>query len=153
MIDEKKFESLEKLFNELLETIGSTNMTCEEIETETELFRSEFQRLKKGGWVPVSERLPEEKQYYFVTYEVPGLPNYYTTETYLGSLSDGTKKWEIEEEHSNYKVIAWMERPKPYIPPEETQLCTNNECTYNADGNLECPAWNGCGGYQSDGAE
>lgn len=151
MIDEKKFESLEKLFNELLETVGCTNMTCEEIETETEWLRSEFQRLK-GGWIPVSEPPKEENKYYLITYKVPGLPDYYIKTNYFTSLSDSTKIWEIEEQRT-VKVVAWMPLPEPYIPPEETQVCTNKECTYNADQaeNINCPAWNGCGGYQPEG--
>lgn len=48
-------------------------------------------------------------------------------------------------------VNAWMPLPESYETPEEPQLCTNGECSYNANGDSKCPAWNGCGGFEKKG--
>lgn len=52
---------------------------------------------QKQGWIPVSERLPEEEGLYLV----------YTKEQPYVCLFDG-REWYIDE------VIAWMPLPKPY---------------------------------------
>ena len=59
-----------------------------------------------GGWIPVSERLPEEPNYYEVTIEYD---NKQRTETSYYSTKEG--RWGT---YTNY-VTAWRERlPEPY---------------------------------------
>ena len=59
-----------------------------------------------GGWIPVSERLPEEPNYYEVTIEYD---NKQRTETSYYSTKEG--RWST---YTNY-VTAWRERlTEPY---------------------------------------
>ena len=59
-----------------------------------------------GGWIPVSERLPEEPNYYEVTIEYD---NKQRTETSYYSIKEG--RWST---YTNY-VTAWRERlTEPY---------------------------------------
>lgn len=62
-------------------------------------------------WIPCSERLPEEKGKYLVTYH----PCYWgnvQTDIMVGIDSfRGKTTW---AKHENQKVIAWMPLPKPY---------------------------------------
>ena len=71
----------------------------------------------KGGWIPCSERLPEEvNRHYLITYRevIQGEFYYFTKIDYLSTLPDGTKSWELEEAKPYVKVTAWQKVPKPY---------------------------------------
>lgn len=102
-----------------------------------------------NGWIPCSERLPEENKNVYITFI--GRLSLKPTCSELAHLFHGKWYWQGNRNEVAVKVIAWKEHefPEPYIPPEETQVCTNKECFYNAEEtNIECPAWNGCGRYQ-----
>lgn len=65
------------------------------------------------GWIPVEERLPEEKGVYLVTYH----PCYWDDveseikvgiDTFMGKTAWSKRKFQ--------RVIAWMPLPEPYSP-------------------------------------
>jgi hypothetical protein len=81
-------------------------------------------------WIPVTERLPEEKdagilkklgtskrsEYVLATVEVKGERMTVTACTY-----DGEWDWNMKYAFPDYKIIAWMPLPeayKPTVPPE-----------------------------------
>ncbi len=69
------------------------------------------------NWIPMYNGYPNEvNKYYMVTYikAINGEIKYLLKDSYLGTLSDGSKKWEIEESDTFTKVVAWMDLPKPY---------------------------------------
>ena len=79
------------------------------------------------GWIPVTERLPEEKDagilkklgtdkqsdYVLATVEVKGERMTVTACTY-----DGKWDWNMKYAFPDYKVIAWQPLPKPYTEEE-----------------------------------
>lgn len=70
-----------------------------------------------NGWIPCSERLPEEVyKYYLVTYRecVGGETLDYVKIDYLSILPNNMKSWEIEEAKTNIRVLAWQPLPEPY---------------------------------------
>lgn len=83
---------------------------------------------KENGWIPVSERLPEDEKEYLVTLEkVYGTPEkLYGIASYLkfgdaGYWNEnkyGYLEWDrYSDGHGGtkmYKVIAWMPLPEPY---------------------------------------
>ena len=81
-------------------------------------------------WIPVTERLPKEKDagilkklgtskrsdYVLATVEVKGERMTVTACTY-----DGKWDWNMKYAFPDYKIIAWMPLPEPYkptVPPE-----------------------------------
>lgn len=74
------------------------------------------------NWVSMENGFPDEvNRYYSVTYQkvLNGQNQYFSSASYLGTFSDGSKKWEIEENFPYIKVVAWMEFPDPYQPIED----------------------------------
>lgn len=83
------------------------------------------QESKTGHWIPVNERLPEERDWYLAVFRekdtayqlIPRVADY---------IGNGENKWRIidEEElcHEYYRdmleCIAWMPLPTPYEPQE-----------------------------------
>lgn len=74
-----------------------------------------------GGWIPVSERLPEDGDTYLVTIEYNGkvigvdAASYSPVEGYIDKHWDTFNDWK-EDEDSCYHVTAWMPLPEPYAP-------------------------------------
>lgn len=65
---------------------------------------------RPSGWIPVSERLPEEAGEYITTSLRWSDSQDYSVEwSYFNSK---LQEWELP-------TIAWMENPAPYIPPQE----------------------------------
>ena len=104
------------------------------------------------GWIPCSERLPEEKEN-----PVTGDFYVYPVMCDFAGISDiryyafGRGHWHHGPSIMDRYVTHWADikpLPAPYKPtqPNETQMCGNVDCPYNED--KECPAWNGCGGYE-----
>ena len=65
------------------------------------------------GWIPVSERLPEEKHCCLCCDK-----DRYIT---IGFISK-SKEWCFVDDEIDIDVIAWMPLPKPYEPQESEEL-------------------------------
>ncbi len=68
-------------------------------------------------WIPVSERLPENKTYVLTTIHVPGRQPHARSGWYDDGLfmNDNGDTWKS----SDIEVIAWMPLPKPYSEVEQ----------------------------------
>ena len=69
------------------------------------------------GWIPCSERLPEEtEKLYLVTYKkfILGNFRYFMDIAYLSPLPDGTLEWRSEKAPVTRNVEAWQELPEEY---------------------------------------
>lgn len=71
------------------------------------LIRQAFDKLP--DWIPVSERLPEESEYYIITAN-DGVGH----RTTFAKFQKKAKSWELTGARSYWKVIAWMPLPTPY---------------------------------------
>ena len=85
-----------------------------------------------NGWIPCSERLPEEGGYYLVTYHEWSNGDYLPKfdDTYVRRLhyqkSERFTGWNLPrccddkaENDTNREVIAWQPLPQPYQPKGE----------------------------------
>ena len=94
----------------------------------------EFNEQCNNGWIPCSERLPEERDWYLAVFEEVdtgfiGIP--YIAEYLMGARTRYTTKdgWIIRnctdiegvssEYYKNLKCIAWQPLPEPYQPKGE----------------------------------
>lgn len=69
-----------------------------------------------NGWIPCSERLPEERNHnVLVTYEDRYIGGIYGV--CEGQYVHGLKEWHISDYdiRDDYNVIAWCEKPAPYV--------------------------------------
>lgn len=83
---------------------------------------------KENGWIPVSERLPEDEKEYLVTLEkvygtsekLYGIASYlkFGDAGYWNEKKYGYLEWDkYSDGHAGtkmYKVVAWMPLPEPY---------------------------------------
>lgn len=98
-----------------------------------------------NGWIPVEDGLPQKPQA-----ETPDdcCPEYIVMidgadeATTLKYSPDG--EW-FDENGVVYKIIAWQPLPEPY----RSNTCTETDCPYNEG--KDCPAAEGCAGYQPKG--
>lgn len=67
---------------------------------------------KKGEWIPISERLPEEKGSYLVTDDAGGVKTVQDDE--FLRYEDGTPLWLYSQ-----SVTAWMPLPEPWEGEQE----------------------------------
>ena len=77
---------------------------------------------KNQGWIPVTERLPEEDGRYLTTVKFSsGL-----IECFDLYLTDG--EWLIDEDDDEFcgEVIAWQPLPEPYKPEEKQEETQTN---------------------------
>ena len=71
-----------------------------------------------GGWIPVSERLPEKEDIYQVTIKYKNFAGIHLT---VRTAIYENKKWNIHGPQpviSNIKIIAWQPLPEPYKEEE-----------------------------------
>jgi hypothetical protein len=72
------------------------------------------------GWIPVTEKLPEEDVAVLVTirehYRLPKWAKPKTFEMVSIASWDGLDGWSAKN------VLAWQPLPKPYEPPEQMEL-------------------------------
>lgn len=64
------------------------------------------------GWIPVSERLPEESGRYlaYIINEYDNSLRYAMTADFYSKL----KEWAVDDESASDNVVAWMDLPSPY---------------------------------------
>lgn len=94
-----------------------------------EIIRSHIDEVENGGWVPVEERLPEEKGWYQCTCSdkkiwnddiVRDLYYYPKIKEFVDNIryeTNGLKN--IEKYYWTKYVTAWKTLPEPYKPKEE----------------------------------
>jgi len=76
--------------------------------------------LKGGEWIPVTERLPEERHTYEVTLqgigELEGIDNEVAYATWFGNKNNRKNNWLYHDVNNwqDKEVIAWKPRSKPY---------------------------------------
>lgn len=93
----------------------STHPLCE-WDTAGVLMAIDEQGTVEFGWIPVSERLPTEKEYYrnngwfLCTYKIKN--TIFVGELHLSNFSEN--EWESDYQHSGYDVMAWMPLPEQY---------------------------------------
>lgn len=90
------------------------------------------------GWIPCSERLPEDGQIIIVTDE--------SGKADVGEY-DADGKFCVNESYfpPAFHFIAWQPLPEPYQP----NICDASDCPFNEG--KECPAAEGCAGYEPKG--
>ena len=100
---------------------------CTIVEVES-IIRSHMDEVKNDGWIPVEERLPNEKGWYQCTCSDNDIWNkdivrdlYYYPETkeFVDNIryeNNGLKN--IEKYYWTKYVTAWQSLPKPYKPDE-----------------------------------
>ena len=74
-----------------------------------------LEQQQKEKWVPVTERLPEESDTYFVTVHDEDLGFTTAFAYYL----EHENRWSLDDEWIDGPVIAWMPLPEPYKPESE----------------------------------
>lgn len=74
---------------------------------------------KYGEWIPVSERLPEDKTYVLTTIKVPNRIAHARSSWYEGGFfhNDNGDTWRA----TDMEVKAWMPLPEPYDPQERSE--------------------------------
>ena len=118
---EKILEKLEDLQNNLTsQTEGNIDLQVGVINgvMYSKKIVQEVSEEYNGGWIPCSERMPEEtEKLYLVTYKkfILGNFRYFMDIAYLSPLPDGTLEWRSEKAPVTRKVEAWQELPEEYI--------------------------------------
>lgn len=69
---------------------------------------------KENGWIPVSERLPEESDYYMACIHNEILNKYYCRSEWFSINNNYYGELAWIDLKSYEKVIAWMPLPEPY---------------------------------------
>lgn len=103
----KAIEQLERISNSLAsigETVDYTDIA--------------IQALEQTRWIPCSERLPEERGCYLVTYKWKGKHSGTVyTETDVIEYDEMREKWVC----GDGDIIAWMPLPQPYKESDESE--------------------------------
>lgn len=96
-------------------------------ELSAKLHNSQMERSSQyynGGWIPCSERLPENGKRVLTTIKTNKRPAKVRSGTYDQKMfqNDNGDYWDYDEK----EVLAWMPLPEPFKKSEET----NNETEY-----------------------
>ena len=124
---ERAIEAL-KMENELMQFFNPMTGEIEPIELQNQdnqdLYKanlvaiSALEKQLNGGWIPVSERLPEKEDIYQVTIKYKNFAGIHLT---VRTAIYENKKWNIHGPQpviSNIKIIAWQPLPEPYKEEE-----------------------------------
>ena len=109
------------------------------------LFVEKLEQEPKTGWIPVSERLPEDTQSVLLT--IRRMSKLYNHEPFItvGHISWNQTTWWCAHDGdcvlNEIEVIAWMPLPKPYEPQESDHKC--HTCKHYTSGEHD----GSCGSY------
>lgn len=79
------------------------------------IIRSHMDDVKNDGWIPVSERLPEESDYYMACIYNDEVDDYDFRKTWFAHADDyDMDESEWRELYDFERVIAWQPLPEPY---------------------------------------
>ena len=133
---------MNKAFEKILERLSNINRvvkTDEDAEWNRAIYKSteivqEVAEEYNGGWIPVSERLPEERDWCLAVFEevdtgfigIPYIAEYLMGNHTIATTEDG---WiihnctDIEHEYAEYykklRCVAWQPLPEPYEAESE----------------------------------
>lgn len=118
----EEIKEVEKKFvvgHEVLFALGATGLAGEI----ADIIHSHMDEAENDGWIPVEERLPDEKEF-----QRAYCKNYYAAEfivmienaTIPTTLYFKNESW-FDEERNYYKVIAWRPLPEPYKPKKDIE--------------------------------
>lgn len=137
-------EVLEKIIGKLDELIDCNpidvyekgkNCTASEaieiVEQATKEFATDID-VRESGWVPVSERLPEESLQSVIGWDA------YRERCVFVQYIGG--RFVLGDDTESVKITHWMNTPN------QPHICTNNDCTFNEE--KDCPAAKGYAGYE-----
>ena len=95
---------------------GISRAESERIATEiSSIIRSHMDDVKNDGWIPVSERLPEESDYYMACIYNDEVDDYDFRKTWFAHADDyDMDESEWRELYDFERVIAWQPLPEPY---------------------------------------
>ena len=110
---------LEKILEEIRDNAKLGNMHLEAIRIEKveEIIRSHMDEVpdNNAGWIPVSEKLPEESDYYMACICNDEVCDYDFRKTWFAHADDyDMDKSEWRELYDFERVIAWKPLSKPY---------------------------------------
>lgn len=108
-----------RIAESLTEACGYSPLT--KVISEEEVNRILAEEEKTGGWIPVTERLPEDDKYIMISFENSTLPDIGRYE----ADKDGNGAfypWDDEKSYVEYDLFvnAWMPLPEPYRESEES---------------------------------
>ncbi len=85
------------------------------------IIRSYMNEAENGGWIPVSERLPEEGKEVLAQFviRVRNMNNKVNEEVYIYPLRYEKGTWQSFAGVPNGEVEAWQPLPEPYKPEED----------------------------------
>ena len=109
-------EAVVKMLHDYFDSMLETDSVCPD-DLYHEAFNLPSVTPKQPGWIPCSERLPEEADYKGCSECIDGAVWYYTDKGAmgLGYYYESTKVWSTTYDESPYgEVIAWM--PPPIAP-------------------------------------
>lgn len=122
-------DRLIQLKNEVENTANGAYFSKNNISKIVELLLTDLEQdEKENGWIPVSERVPEDEKEYLVTLEkvhgtpekLYGIANYlkFGDSGYWNEKKYGYLEWDkYSDGHGGtkmYKVVAWRLLPEPY---------------------------------------
>lgn len=107
-----------RIVKSLTEACGYSPLT--KVISEEEVSRILAEEEKTGGWIPVTERLPEDDKYIMISFEnftLPDIGRYEVDKDGNGAFYPG----DDEKSYTAYDlyVNAWIPLPEPYRESEE----------------------------------
>lgn len=107
-------DRLIQLKNEVENTGNGAYLSKNNISKIVELLLADLEQdEKENGWIPVSERLPEESDYYMACIHDEILNKYYCRSEWLSINNNYYGELVWIDLKSYEKVVAWMPLPNP----------------------------------------